>query len=119
MDSLKAGILLAILIITTKMIEPAPWWGFVVPVFCLGVILTLKKWQVSGFRLGLLWGFLTFLGTNLFFHLAYNGRIFFKLGTAVGVSIWLISALIGGLLTGLAFYSGQVMVLDKKAALKL
>ncbi len=118
-DNIKTGIILCIVIILTKMIEAIPWWGFVVPVFSLGIIITLKNWEVSCFRVGFLGGFLTLFWANLFFHLVFNGRIIIKLGPIPGMIIWVASGLIGGLLAGLALYSGKIMVFDKKARLSL
>jgi len=119
-DNIKTIILIIPLIILTRLPEALPWWSFVVPVMILGIIITLKKWEVSGFMIGFLPGFLIWVGANLYFDAMLPGDVLKKIGLLLSVPkiiVLLISGITGGLVTGLALYTGKAMVYKEKLSL--
>lgn len=108
-DQIKAVVILTILIVITRRIEDLPWWFFVLPVLIFGVIIAFVKWNVSTFGVGFLVGFLIWLGADLYFSVFYGGIILGKIAMVLSmpkIAVIIISALIGGLVTGLALYTG-------------
>lgn len=90
--------------------EDLPWWFFTIPIMLLGAVLSRWKWGVPGFGVGFAAGFLVWLGAHLYFDLTGNGLVMEKLGqlfTVGKVIVLVASGLIGGLLTGLALYTGN------------
>lgn len=118
-DTLKTILLLFAIVIVTRLIESLPWWIFTVPVLALGMFITVRKWTVNTFWTGFLCGFVLWLGANLYFHLSYNGNILNRIGEGPKVLLLVFSGLIGGLLVGLALYTGRAIAFDKKANLQL
>jgi hypothetical protein len=117
--NLKTIAILIPAIILIKLIDALPWWSFIIPVLSLGIATGVMQWRVSGFLIGFLCGFFIWLGGNLYFHFAYNGQLLEKIGTAPKIIVLLVSGLVGGLLTGLALYTGRSIAINKKAALQL
>ncbi|HSH67754.1 MAG TPA: hypothetical protein VLB84_18580 [Bacteroidia bacterium] len=112
-DTLKAILFTTIILLVTRMLGSLPWWSFVVPVILFGTYISIRKWSVSGFLVGFISGFLTWLCADLYFDITYNGMMLNKMGLLLGVPkpiIFLVSGLIGGLLTGLAFYTGKSII---------
>lgn len=118
-DNIKTVILLLAIVIGTGMIESIPWWSFVVPVLALGVVITIRKWKTSFFLMGFLSGFLAWFGASLYYHASFNGTVFNRFGEAPKMALLVVSGLIGGILTGLALYTGKAIVFDKTAEVKL
>jgi hypothetical protein len=119
-DNIKTALLLIPLIILTRLIDTLPWWIFVIPVLALGVTITLKKWEISSFSVGWLCGFLIWIGANLYFDQMLDGDILTKIGRLLSVPkivVLLVSGIIGGLLTGLALYTGKAAVYKREAYL--
>lgn len=119
-DNIKTALVLIPLIILTRLIDTLPWWIFVIPVLALGVTITLKKWEISSFSVGWLSGFLIWIGANLYFDKMLDGDILTKIGLLLSVPkmiVLLVSGIIGGLLTGLALYTGKAAVYKKEAYL--
>jgi hypothetical protein len=115
-DNFKTLLLTAFVLLLTRMVNNLPWWFFAVPVLVLGIVVTLKKWQVSGFTIGFIAGFLTWFGANLFFDLTLNGAVLARLGLLLSVPkfvVMLISGMIGGLITALALFAGKSIVAEK------
>ena len=115
-DTIKVILLIIPLEIFTKKIEYFPWWSFVIPVLIFGMVITIRNWHFSSFTAGFLSGFLTWFGANLYFDLTLNGIVLDKIGLLLSVPkiiVLLISGLIGGLLTGLALYSGKAIAFKK------
>lgn len=95
-----------------KMFAFLPWWGFLVPLFLLGIILPLKKWKVSSFLFGFLTGFLTWSLSTLYFETFYEGEIINEISQLISANnfvIYLFIGLIGGILTGFTLYSGSLL----------
>lgn len=92
-----------------QMINIFPWWAFLIVIFILGVILPLEKWKVPSFLYGFITGFLVWLLGTLYFERAYDGAMIDPVALTFQISpflLYLIVGTIGGLLTGLALYSG-------------
>ena len=119
MNSLKMSLLLSLLIVATKMIEGIPWWSFVVPVLGLGIVLTLKKWKAAFFLTGFLTGFIVWIAATLYFHFSFSGDLLQRIGPRPALILLLGGGLVGGLLTGLAFYTGKALVADRKTQFTL
>ena len=110
--------ILVIILITTvvKLAVQFPWWFFVVPVLVFGSYIGIRKWNVAVFPTGFLAGFLIWFAGNFYFDKMSNGIIINKIALLLAMPSWLvfvISGLIGGLLTGLALYTGKSMVSGK------
>ena len=119
-DNIKTALLLIPLIILTRLIDTLPWWFFVIPVLALGVTLTWRKWEFSSFAIGWLSGFLIWIGANLYFDKMLDGDILTKIGLLLAVPkivVLLVSGIIGGLLSGLALYTGKAAVYNQEAYL--
>jgi hypothetical protein len=54
---------------------------------------------------------------SLYFHVAHGGLILNRLGPFLAAAMLLASGVIGGLVTGLALYTGKAMIWDKKSTL--
>jgi hypothetical protein len=118
-DSLKTVVIIFVFVFLCNLIAEIPWWGFIIPVMGLGTFITRKQWHVSFFFTGFLCGFLIWVGGNLFYHWHLPGHIFTKFRPAAGVLLLLASGVAGGLVTGLALYTGKSIVYDKKKGLTL
>lgn len=112
---MKKIITLAILILVStsvQMISFLPWWSFLVAIFLLGALLPLKKWKVSSFLSGFIAGLFVWSLSTLYFETVYTGAIMDKTSILFHVPYFLlliIIGLIGGILTGLALYSGFLL----------
>ena len=101
---------ITLLTIPIKLIAQLPWWTFVIPVLIFGIYITRKKREVPAFPVGFLTGFIIWCGSNLYFDILSNGITMNKIGlllTVPKIVVIVISGLIGGLLTGLALYTGK------------
>lgn len=116
-NNLKTLIITIILVTLTGMVDLLPWWSFVIPVAILGMFVSFRTWKVSGFRIGFLSGFIIWVGVNVYFDLAFNGIILNKISlllTLPKLVVILISGVIGGMLVGLALYTGQMIITNTK-----
>lgn len=112
-------IITIIIIIITRIIEALPWWSFVVPVLIFGTVFTYLKWVVPVFFIGFLAGFIVWLGGNLYFDLIGNGIMLSRMGQLLlipKIGVILISGILGGLVTGLALYTGKSIVAYRNAS---
>ncbi len=112
-DNLKAFGCLLLLAPLVMMIPGMPWWSFVIVVSLFGYIITLRKWKVATFSIGFLSGLVVWIGVNTYYHIIFGGSVFEKLGQVMmmpGFVVLLVSGVTGGLLTGLALYTGQAAV---------
>lgn len=117
--NLKTIAILIPAIVLVKLIDALPWWSFIAAVMAIGIVTGLQQWKVSGFLIGFVCGFLIWLGGNLYFHFAYHGQLLERIPAAPKIMVLLVSGLIGGVLTGLALYTGRAIAINKKAALQL
>ncbi|MDP1800259.1 MAG: hypothetical protein Q8L81_02820 [Bacteroidota bacterium] len=96
-----------------------PWWSFLIPIFFLGILLPMEKWKVSSFPTGFFSGFLVWVVATFYYEATYDGEIIDKIAKIIMdpysffylnfIIIYSIIGLIGGLLTGLALYSGFLL----------
>ncbi|WP_226179775.1 hypothetical protein [Hymenobacter lucidus] len=110
MDSLKAVIISIILLLLAHQVDMLPWWGFIIPLFIFGVLINYLKWNVAGFSVGFIAGFLLWAGANVYYDIQYDGLILQKVALLFSlpkIVVFLIAGIIGGLLAGLAMYSGK------------
>jgi hypothetical protein len=102
-------IIVTVICITQAVINLA-WWSFVMPVMVLGAFIRYRKWLISSFPVGALAGFFTWAGVNGYFEQRYHSLILHKMASVYNfpfVVFLLIAGLLGGLLTGLALYTGE------------
>ena len=112
-NNIKTLLITISLLLVAQMIDRLPWWSFVIPVLAFGVLISVKKWEISAFGIGFVAGFLVWLGANLYFDMTLGGIALDKIGLMLSVPkliVMLISALIGGLLTALALYTGKFIL---------
>lgn len=89
-----------------------PWWSFLIPIFILGLILPLKKWNIQAFMYGFTAGALVWISATLYFENKYTGEIIFTISEIIETPIVILYAaigLMGGILTGLSFYAGYLL----------
>lgn len=109
-DNLKTAFIVIVGAIATMKINSLPWWSFIVTVFIIGAVITLIKWNVRSFMTGFISGVIIWAGGNLFYHLLYSGIILKKAGPTPTLLFLVSAGLAGGLLTGLALYSGKKLL---------
>lgn len=114
---IRTVLLLIVLILLFRMVPALPWWTFLIPVIICGAVITWLRWQVHTFLTGFFAGFVIWLGAHLCFQLQYNGDILGRFGTLPEILLLFASGCIGGLLTGLALYTGRTIVYPKKETL--
>jgi hypothetical protein len=109
------------LIFAVRMIEALPWWSFVVPIFILGVLAAKGfKWEIPGFTLGFLAGFIVWFGVNWYIDNANGSIVMNRLAQLLSINKWLVllgAGVIGGLLSGLALSAGEQMFSAGKSKL--
>ncbi len=89
-----------------------PWWSFLIPVFLLGVLLPLQKWKVDPFLCGFIAGFLVWVLSTTYLEVFYKGELLQSVAKIMKIKyylLYIVVGLIGGLLTGLAVYSGYLL----------
>lgn len=112
---MKKIITLSILIGVSLLVQNIaflPWWSFVIPDFLLGLALPLERWRIRSFLYGFASGFLVWSLSTLYFEISYNGEITHAIGKMISLPYYLLYVIIGfigGVLTGLAFYSGFLL----------
>lgn len=110
---LVTALLVAILIFLVKSFTWLPWWSFVVPIWALGIVISLRKGPVAGFPVGFITGFLIWSLTNLYYDTAINGHVLERISLLLSVHktvVLLGAGVIGGLVTGLALHIGNSML---------
>jgi len=113
---IKTLIITVIIMLVIQLAEGLPWWFFVIPVMIFGIYISIRKWNVRAFPVGFSAGFLVWFAGNLYFHLTYNGIVLKKIGLLLSVPtviVLLVAGIIGGLIAGLALYTGQHVLSDK------
>lgn len=114
----KIGLIISIVAVSSivQLVGSLPWWGFLIPVLIMGVFLGRKEWIKSGFMLGFFAGFLNWGGMICYYHYSSSGEVLGKVSSLFSLPaelLMLSSALVGGLLTGFAFYTGSTMLKAK------
>ncbi|HEY1165289.1 MAG TPA: hypothetical protein VGE90_08970 [Chitinophaga sp.] len=116
-DNIKAFVCLIPLILLIRMTDRIPWWSFVILVSIFGILTALWKWKVSAFATGFLAGLVVWIGASIYYHMTLGGTVLNKIGVVLfvpGPVVILISGVIGGLLTGLALYTGRTAIRVKE-----
>lgn len=104
--------LCVLLICITRQFSVLPWWSFVVPVLILGVVLSYKGWKIAAFPVGMLAGFLVWSGGDWYYDMIGHGLVFDKVALLLSVPkiiLILAAGVVGGLLTGIALFTGQIV----------
>jgi hypothetical protein len=112
-DTLKVILIIVAIVLLTNCMQHAYWWVFVIPVIILGVFISLCGWKVYAFPVGFLAGFFIWFGANLYFDQVSNGIVLNKIGLLIAmpkVIVMVIAGIIGGLITGLALYTGKSII---------
>ena len=110
--------ILCVVIFLVRLLSDLPWWGFIIPVMALGVLLEWKNIRYSTFAAGFLAGFVIWVGASVYFDSTTGGNILYRMGLLLSVPkivVIFASGIIGGGLTGLALYCGKCMVSFDKA----
>ncbi|HVI46693.1 MAG TPA: hypothetical protein VM802_17575 [Chitinophaga sp.] len=103
----------ALLTLLSGALLPYPWWAFIIPLVLLGA--ALKWWQLRFYYFlpGFLAGFIVWAGANFFYDATLHGTVFLRMGQLLGTPpfvVPLLAGLAGGLLGGLALYTGSAFV---------
>lgn len=117
--NLVTALLVLGIILISKFIRGLPWWGFVIPLVVLGMVMTWKRVGASYFTIGFLTGFLVWIGGSLFFHFRFNGIFLGQFKPVIQIILLIVAGIIGGIVTGLALYVGHSFAYDKKKEIKL
>lgn len=104
-------ILLLLLLITAYLINLIlPWWGFAITGFALG--FQMKPTNGKAFGIGFLALFLLWSGQALYIHFANDGILSTRIAEMLTIGspylVILITGCIGGLVSGLAVFSGSI-----------
>jgi hypothetical protein len=116
LSNILAVLICIVLIVLTRLVDAFPWWSFVIPVLVFGAVISLREWKVSGFLAGFLAGFIIWFGVNLFYDAQNGGLMMDRVAQLISVPklvMLLISGLLGGLLSGLALYTGKGLLSPK------
>ncbi len=116
-------ILVLVLLITgISLITILPWWTFTIPCFLIGIWHSHKKINGYPFSSGFLAGFIVWAGSTVFFHKYFGGNVINTLSGLLNnispVLVILLIGAIGGLMTGLAVFTGS-MLFKKEEMYKL
>jgi len=109
-DTLKTTLGLVVIILAARLPAPFPWWGFVLPVFLWGIFVRSRGWDFPAFLTGFITGFLIWILANLYFDMRSGGIVLDKIALLFSIPkplLLCVPGLIGGLLTGLALYTGN------------
>jgi hypothetical protein len=112
MKTIITVVILIIVSVGIQMMDSLPWWSYLVAVFLIGFGLPLQKWKVWSFFWGFIAGLVVWIGSTIYFEMAFKGEIVRSLGKLIELNdniIYLIIGSIGGVLTGLSFYSGFLL----------
>lgn len=110
LNNILAVVICIAIIVLTRLSDALPWWSFVVPVLVFGGVISLMRWKVSGFLVGFLAGFIIWFGVNAFYDAQNDGLILGRVTQLISVPklvTLLIAGALGGLLSGLALYTGK------------
>ena len=103
-------IVFLVFILFSIQIQWFPWWTHIVPIVLAGALASYFNWNIPVFSIGFITGFITWCGMNIYYNQMYSGQLFDKLGRLANINqliVLLISGIIGGMLTGLALFTGE------------
>lgn len=107
--SVKTFFITIVIVFLTGLIDSLPWWSFIIPIALLGILLNFLKWNISSFSIGFLAGFIIWSGTNFYLDRTGNGIMLNKISELLLTNkfvLLMVAGVIGGLLSGLALYTG-------------
>ncbi len=87
-----------------------PWWFFIIPVMIFGIFAYKRLGQVPYFLLGFISGFIVWSVYSYGIEFFYGNQVLSKVAGILTIPRFLViigSGIIGGIITGLAFYSGK------------
>lgn len=99
-----------LLIVIARMTLTFAWWSFTIPLIGLGMYTSWRDWPVSAFLAGFLAGFVLWITMNVYFDSRGGGIKLERLSELASVPkpmVLLISGIIGGLVSGVACYTGR------------
>lgn len=117
LNNVIAFVILLLLLFSMGSVEILPWWVFTIPVILFGMIGHRMHWKIAYFRVGFLSGFVVWFGINVFYDLTLNGLIYDRMALLLSLDkivVLFFSGITGGLLTGLALYTGGSIALKGK-----
>lgn len=94
-------------------IDILPWWSFVAPIMFLGILIGYKKVNITTFTTGFTAGFIVWSLGNIYFDISGSGLMIKRMASLLYIhkAVFLLTTgLIGGLLTGLALYTGKTVM---------
>lgn len=106
------------LILGTRMINSFPWWSFAVPVFLFGISTHFLKWEIPGFSLGFLAGFIVWFGLNWYTDSTNGSLVIERIAQLLTINKWLVllgAGIMGGIISGLALSAGEQMFSEGKS----
>lgn len=112
---------LCVVITGVQLIGQLPWWTFTIPCFGIGIWHGRKRLNTMPFLSGFIAGFIVWAGASLFFHRLFGGKALDMLANLINMQSYVAVLLIGitgGLLAGLAVFSGWLL-LKKEEKYKL
>lgn len=110
LSNILAVVISIALIVVTRLADSLPWWSFIIPLLVFGGVISLMQWKVSGFLVGFLAGFIIWFGVNAYFDAQNGGLMMERAAQLISVPkfiMLILSGLLGGLLSGLALYTGK------------
>lgn len=101
-----------ILITASQLIFTRFWWNFLPISIVTGIVCGYINVPVKAFGIAFISGFISWLGGTIYYHFNFAGDMLVKTGQMFLMPKWLFIlfiGLLGGLLNGLAFYSGYAV----------
>lgn len=98
--------------VSVQMVNFLPWWSFLCLVFFLGIILPVKKARFSVFLLGFFAGATSWILPMFYYQFRYSGEIMSVFADCLDihlVALMICIGILGGLISGLALYSGFLL----------
>ena len=101
------------IIFLTCLIKSIPWWSFIIPSVLFGLLFPFHKMKFHSFPLGFFSGFSTWLFSSMIIYKVKEANNIVKIGNVFHIpfeAIFLVTAIIGGVLVGLSVYVGSLVV---------
>ena len=93
-----------------------PWWSFLFITLVMGFIFTFKRWKIKPFAAGFISGSLNWSSISLFLHLHFDGLLINKIAPIFYINtplFFVLAGIIGGILNGLASYTGYCVLVKE------
>lgn len=105
-----------VLSVIIENITVLPWWSFLVTTILMSLFCTMKRIKIRSFLSGFISGFLNWFGATIFFHNMYDGQLMDRVSEIFYMPTFLfviVIGIIGGLLNGLASYTGYAVIAEE------